>query len=240
MMTTAARTFSPQRNPIEALYDLIYEVKFSRHVPLTVVLLSAIYAVFRSQHYLAAAFALPAYVSWPTAIFLELLVLGASAATFIAARASYVAELKREDVGFSRFGVGLALLSLVVAFVALLGVAWADAWLVTQDAAPAFLMTLAQAVQALFIVSFIIQSLLEERARLRSEFAAYQRRQTAEGRASLRPFVCPFCGSDHQTQQALFGHSGKCQPAQLISAPERKERLLEAVTTGRKLLEESV
>lgn len=232
-----ARAFSPQQNPIQALFDLIYEVKFSRHVPLTVVLLSAIYAVFRSQHYLSAAFKLPAYVSWPTAIFLELLVLGASAATFIAARASYVAELKQEDVGFSRAGVLLALLALVVAFVAMLGVAWADAWLVTQEGAPAFLMTLAQATQGLFIVSFIIQALLDERARLRAEFARYQREQTAEHRAQLRPFVCPFCESDHGSQNALFGHTGKCGAAQLVPVDERRQRLLDAVAVGRKMLE---
>ena len=232
-----ARGFSPQRNPVQALFDLIYEVKFSRHVPLTVVLLSAIYAVFRSQHYLSAAFSLPNYVSWPTAIFLELLVLGASAATFIAARAAYVAELKQEDVAFSQVGVGLTLLSLVVAFVAMLGVAWADAWLVTSEAAPAFLMTLAQATQALFIISFVIQALLEERARLRKEFATFQREQTAAHRAQLRPFVCPFCESEHQTPNALFGHTGKCAAAQLVPADERRARLLDAVAIGKKLLE---
>jgi hypothetical protein len=231
------RTFSPQRNPVQALFDLIYEVKFSRHVPLTVVLLSAVYAVFRSQHYLSAAFKLPAYVSVPTAVFLELLVLGASAATFIAARAGYVAELKREDENLSLAGVTLALLSLIVAFVAMLGVAWADAQLVTNDAAAALLMTLAQATQGLFIVSFIIQALLDERARLRVEFARYQREQTAEHRAQLRPFVCPFCESDHGTPNALFGHTGKCGAAQLVPAEERRAKLLDAVAVGRKMLE---
>lgn len=188
MTALAGSRFTPQRNGLEALLDLVYQVKFSRHVPLTVVLLSAVYAVYRSHHYLSAAFGMPWYVAAPTALFLELLVIGASAATFIALRAEYVAQLKAEDVGLSRWGVGIALTSLVVAFVALLGVAWADAWLITQEPMPALLMTLAQATQGAFIVGFIISALLDERAALRLEYANYERAKVAQ-----LVSTCPHC-----------------------------------------------
>lgn len=177
--------FVPKQSGVSALLNKIYEIKFSRHVPLTVVLLSAVYAVYRSQHYLTEAFKLNPYVSIPTAIFLELLVLGASAVTFIAFRNSYIAQLKAEDQDLSNLGVTVALTSLAVAFITLLGVAWADAWLVTHDYLGSFLMTLAQFVQASFIVGFIVNSLLDERAVLRVEYETYQRdkRETEEKEA---------------------------------------------------------
>lgn len=196
-MTTAV--FKPKATPLEALLNKVYEIKFSRHVPLTVVLLSAIYAVYRSHHYLESAFRLPTYVSLPTAVFLELLVIGASAATFIAFRQSYVAELKNEDVELGRIGVRMALTSLAVAFVALLGVAWSDAWLITEDFVASFLMTLAQFVQAAFIVGFIVTSLLDERASLRLEYAEYQQRRIEEvnkaaaEKAKFNANHCPYC-----------------------------------------------
>ena len=92
-MALATSGFQPNASA-RALLDQIYDVKFSKHTPLIVVLLSMIYTVFRSADYLARAFHLPALVTWPTAIFLELLVLAASASVFIALRNVYVAELK--------------------------------------------------------------------------------------------------------------------------------------------------
>ncbi len=184
-MTTG---FMPKQNGISALLNKVYEIKFSRHVPLTVVLLSAVYAVYRSQHYLGEAFKLGVYVRIPTAIFLELLVLGASAVTFIAFRENYVATLKGEDEDLSRLGVNVALTSLAVAFAALLGVAWADAWLVTGDYLASFLMVLAQFVQASFIVGFIVTSLLDERAALRKEYADYK-----QDMARFNATHCPHC-----------------------------------------------
>lgn len=191
MPALATAKFTPTRNGLEALLDKVYEVKFSRHMPLSVVLLSAIYAVYRSQHYLAAAFHMPWYVALPTALFLELLVLGASAATFIALRGEYVAQLKSEDVDLARWGVHIALVALVVAFVALLGVAWADAWLLTGEAMPALLMTLAQFTQGAFVVGFIVSALLDERAALRAEYADYERSKIA-----LVVNTCPHCGRE--------------------------------------------
>lgn len=204
--------FTPKYNGVTALLNKIYEIKFSRHVPLTVVLLSAVYAVYRSQHYLTNAFKLNSYVSVPTAIFLELLVLGASAVTFIAFRNGYIAQLKGEDQDLSNLGVIVALTSLTVAFVTLLGVAWADAWLVTKDILGSFLMTLAQFVQASFIVGFIVNSLLDERATLRREFESYQKdkraaeereikdrqdraEKEAEEKAKFLATHCPYCKS---------------------------------------------
>ena len=172
MTITTTRSFQPVSGA-RALLDQIADLKFSKHVPLVVVLLSAMYAVYRSQHWLSVAFALPLYVALPTALFLEALVLAAGAAVFIACREAFVAEIKHKDQDLAGIGVYLSLSLLAVAFVALLGIAWADAWLVTGDMLASAIMVLAQGAQAGLLVTFIISALLDERDRLRTQYADY-------------------------------------------------------------------
>lgn len=186
-MMAQVATFNPKTH-LQALLETLYEVKFSKHTPLVVVLLSMIYTVYRTHHYLHLTFALEPVVSWPTAIFLELLVLAAAASLFIALRGMYVAELKDEDAHIAQWGVYLALTVLVVAFMAMLFVAWSDAWGVTQDYVPAFVMSLAQVAQAILICCFIITATLEDRAKLRTEFADYAR-DLKQRQANQ----CPYC-----------------------------------------------
>lgn len=157
----------------QALLDQIYDVKFSKHTPLVVVLLSMIYTVFRSADYLGRAFKLPMFVTWPTAIFIELLVLAASASVFIALRNAYLAELKEQDTGRSKAGFYIGLTALGLAFVALLFVAGADAWEVTGQIVPTFIMVLIQGSQMLFMLSFIVAADLDEREKLRADFIDY-------------------------------------------------------------------
>lgn len=186
-MTTQGATFKPAGG-VRALLDQIAEVKFSKHVPLVVVLLSAVYAVWRSAHYLMVEFKLGWYVAAPTALFIELLVLAAGASVFIAQREAFVAELKQEDERLAQWGVHLTLTLLLVAFLALLGIAWADAMLVTGDTLASLIMVLAQAAQAGLIMAFIVSALLDERSKLRDQYAGWQR-QIAQQRAS----ECPYC-----------------------------------------------
>lgn len=183
-MTTG---FHPQSGA-QALLDQIYDIKFSKHTPLVVVLLSMIYTVFRSADYLARAFKLPAIVTWPTAVFIELLVLAASASVFIALRNAYVAELKGIDVSRSRWGLYIGLIALGAAFVALLFVAGADAYEVTKQAIPSIIMTLIQAAQMLFMLGFIVAADQDEREKLRIEYADYQT-MTIQTQARQ----CPYC-----------------------------------------------
>lgn len=187
-LNTQRTNFNPSAG-IHALLDTLYRVKFSKHTPLVVVLLSMIYTVYRTQHYLKITFTLDPFVAWPTAVFLELLVLAASASVFIALRGAYIAELKDEDVDMAEWGARISVLALVVAFVALLGVAWADAWALTEQPAPALLMTLVQATQMLFVFCFIIAANLEERERLRTEWNEAVKAGTIE-----RANSCRFCG----------------------------------------------
>jgi hypothetical protein len=186
-MATNETAFKPQSSA-SALLNQIYDVKFSKHTPLIVVLLSMIYTVFRSADYLARSFKLPALVTWPTAIFIELLVLAASASVFIALRNAYVAELKNIDVERSRWGLYIGLVALGAAFVALLFVAWADAYEVTQQTIPAVIMTLIQGAQMLFMLGFIVAADQDEREKLRETYADYQ--QTT---AQIRAGQCPHC-----------------------------------------------
>jgi hypothetical protein len=175
------RTFNPGSD-FAALLNRIYEIKFSRSVPLVVILLSGIYAIYRSMHYISSSFHLDWFIAAPTAISIELLVLGASANVFIQLRRDYVAELDKQDRGITQWGVHLGMLLLTIAFLALIGIAGADAWKLTQDYVATFLLTLVQIAQSGFIVSFVISALLDERDDLRSTYADLSRR------------TCPYCG----------------------------------------------
>jgi hypothetical protein len=187
-MTIQATTFEPSRSGVKALLDQLYDVKFSKHTPLVVVLLSMIYTVYRTRDYLARTFRLADLIAWPTAVFIELLILAASAGVFIALRAAYVAELRQRDQGRSWVGVVIALLLLAAAFVALLIVAWADAYALTHDAAPALVMTLIQFSQMLLVCLFIMFADGEERELLRQQHASYQIATTQQ-----RAGQCPHC-----------------------------------------------
>lgn len=175
------KAFTPGSD-FQALLDKIYEVKFSRSVPLFVILLSGIYAIYRSTHYIMAAFHLAWYIALPTAISIELLVLGASANVFIQHRKAFIAELTKQDESIANAGVQLSLALLLIAFLALIGIAGADAWMITHDYVASFLLTLAQIAQSGFIVSFVITALLDEREDLRGDYADAARRS------------CPWCG----------------------------------------------
>lgn len=181
MMTTSATTFNPVSGA-KSLLDQLYDVKFSKHTPLVVVLLSMVYTVFRSADYLDRSFHLPWFIAWPTAIFMELLVLAASASVFIALRNVYIAELKQEDVTQSKIGLSIGYLALGLAFLALLFVAGADAYEVTKALVPSFIMVLIQGAQMLFMLGFIVAADLDEREKLRLQFADYRRG------------TCQYCG----------------------------------------------
>lgn len=186
-MALATSGFRPNTSA-KALLDQIYDVKFSKHTPLIVVLLSMIYTVFRSADYLARAFKLPVLVTWPTAIFLELLVLAASASVFIALRNVYVAELKQQDESRSKWGLYIGFVALALAFVALLFIAWADAYEVTKQTIPALIMTLVQGTQMLFMLGFIVAADQDEREKLRAFYADYQKTLTQDAAGK-----CPHC-----------------------------------------------
>lgn len=186
-MTATAQTFNP-KSGARALLDQIYDVKFSKHTPLIVVLLSMIYTVFRSGDYLTRVFALPWYVTWPTAGFIELLVLAAAASVFIALRAAYIAELKQQDEQRAKMGVYVGFVLLFLAFLALLFVAGADAWKVTGALVPSLIMVVIQACQMLLLIGFIIAADLDEREALRVQYADYKR-ETVKNAANQ----CPHC-----------------------------------------------
>jgi hypothetical protein len=185
-VTTTA--FQPKEGGVKALLNQIYDVKFSKHTTLVVVLLSMIYTVYRTQHYLGKAFKLDAWVAWPTSIFIELLVLAAGAAMFGALRNAYIAELKAIDQQRAKVGVWLAGIALGAAFLALLFVAFSDAWLLTHEAVPTLIMAMVQITQMLFIVGFISAADQDERERLRVEYRDYQA-ETAQRLAN----ECPHC-----------------------------------------------
>lgn len=215
------------KSSIKALLDQLYDIKFSKHTTLVVALLSMIYTVYRTQHYLIAEYGLGSYVAWPTAVFIEMLVISAAAAVFVAMRNQYIAELKGEDAERSKLGVTIAQVSLVAAFVALLFVAFSDGWRLTHQIIPTSIMALTQFSQMLFIVGFISASDLDERRKLRAELENYQEQVERDRQAELErkhmeaeqrerdkereqyekehPYVCG-CGDRFKTRKGLSSH----------------------------------
>lgn len=186
-MATKAQTATAP-NSFEAFLNLLYEVKFSRHVPLTVILLSAVYAIYRSTHYFESAFKLAWYIALPTATFIELLVLGCGALVFITNRDLFVAEQRKQDIGIAQLGAAASVTLLGIALAALIGIAWADAWLVTGQTQPSVIMTLVQVGQSGMIILFVITALLDERELLRTQEA-----DRVKAEAARRANECPYC-----------------------------------------------
>lgn len=185
---------SRQYNPpsaTRALLDWLYDVKFSKHTVLIVVLLSMVYTVYRTEHWMQAEFHLDPLVAWPAAIFVEALVLAASAYTFGALRASFIAELKGADDRRSYAGIFAGATVLLAAFVALLFMAWSDAWRLTELIVPTLIMTLIQFSQMLLVIGMISSADLEERDRLRQHYAGWQREA-----AQIAASECPHCHKD--------------------------------------------
>jgi hypothetical protein len=193
-MTTQAQTWSPGSS-VKALLDQLYDVKFSKHTPLVVVLLSMIWTVYRTYDYLGRAFKMPMAIALPTATFIELLILAASASLFIALRTVFIAQLRDLDRGRAWVGVGIAALALVAAFVALVFVAWADAWALTGEYVPSIIMSLIQVTQMLFMCGFIVAADSDEREKLRQQFEGHKRADDEAARATIqqRASQCPYC-----------------------------------------------
>lgn len=186
-----------------ALLHHIYKGKFSILVPLFVVLLAGIYAVYRSTHYLINRFSLDPWIALPTATFIELLVLGSGALVFITLRRVFIAM--QESIRIDRWiAYGSAVASGVlmgVAFAALLSIAWADAWLITADHLASALMLLVQITQSGMILVFVLVSLLDEQKILRKAHAEqlHQQQQAADEAARAAALA-----EQQQQQQALL------------------------------------
>ncbi len=199
--------FQPKRSAVKALLDQIYDVKFSKHTTLVVVLISMVYTVYRTEHYLATAYHLEWFVAFFASLFIELLVLAAGASMFVALRGLFIAELRERDAPRASVGVWIAGLCLGAAFLALVFVAISDAWLLTHEYVPTAIMSLVQIAQMLFVVGFIVAADLDEREQLRKEHADYADQLTekekerqkqedlelAEKRARAAR-SCPYCG----------------------------------------------
>lgn len=162
----------------KALLDQVYNIKLSKHITLVVVLLSMIYTVYRTDTWLKATFSLGYIVAAAASLFIELVVLAAAAGVFNSLRDAYIAELKNQDTKRAKLGIGAFSIGLFLAFVALMFIAWSDAYLLTKEFMPSLIMTLTQITQMLFVVGFIWSADLDERAKLRTAFTAYLDKQT--------------------------------------------------------------
>lgn len=188
-MAAQTLAFKPQRGSAKALLDHIYKVKFSKNVPLVMVLLFAVFAVWRSNHYIMASIGASAWISIPLAICIETAMLASGAAAFISMREAYIRELKDEDAQRARLGVYVSYVMLAVTTIALLLIAGADGAMESNgDIWFVALMLLIQFVQSCAILVFINIADLEEREIVREEYGNYQQ-QAAQQNANQ----CPWC-----------------------------------------------
>lgn len=199
-MAVSSTYFEPRSNSFKALLDKIYEIKFSRHVPLTMILLFAVFAVWRTNHYVAAQLQVGLLVSGALAICIEMAMLAAGASCFISLREAYVKELRGEDADRSKLGVWASFIMLGVTTIALLVLAAADGYLESAGSWTfVILMLLIQFVQSCAIVVFINLADLEERQLLRDQHKAYMlemaRKSTQEREAAIikQAKECPYC-----------------------------------------------
>jgi len=187
-MTTQAIPFQPESH-LKALFDHIYEIKFSKHVPLVMVLLFAVFAVWRTNSYISTTMGVDWYISGSLAVCIELLLLASGAACFMTMRAAYIRELKQEDAERAKFGVWCAYAMTILASVVLVGIAGADgAKESSGNLAFIFIMIVLQLCQSCIIGVFINIADLEERDKLRLAHEAHKRALT---RQSVNE--CPYC-----------------------------------------------
>jgi hypothetical protein len=132
-MTAATVQFNPVSS-LRALLDQIYTIKFSKHVPLVMVLLFAIFAVWRTNHYVAAQMSVGLVVSVSLAVCIELAMIAAGASCFISMREAYIRELKGEDHDRAKLGVRASYVMLAVTTVALMVLAGADGHMESSSA----------------------------------------------------------------------------------------------------------
>jgi hypothetical protein len=175
-MATQTQHFEAAENGVTALLNKIYEIKFSRHVPLVMILLFAVFAVWRTNHYVALQLNVGWVVSLSLAVCIELAMLAAGASCFISLREAYIKELRKEDNERAKIGVYAAFIMLGVTTLALVVLAGADGYLESNgNRIFVFLMLLIQFVQSCAIVVFINIADLEERAILRKQHVDYIR-----------------------------------------------------------------
>ncbi len=188
-MTIAFDDYRPKRNALAALLDIVYHAKFSKHVPLVMVLLFGVFAVWRTQHYIAAQITTLPVVSWSLAVSLEIAMIAAGALCFISMREAYVRELTAQDAERARFGVGVSFVMLAITTLALLILAGADGHMESGGNLPfVLLMLLVQFMQSCAVLVFINLADMEERDKLRKEYADYKATQ-----AQRAATTCPHC-----------------------------------------------
>lgn len=198
-MTTLARNirqFTPSRTNGQALLDRIYGAKFSKRIPLLMVLCFAGFAVWRTHHYITVRTGVNPIVGILLALSIELAMIGSSALCFITMRASYVHELREQDAHRSAIGVRISYLVMAVTTIALLLLAGADAGVESNgDFVFIALMTMIQMVQSCAIIIFVNIADVDERDLVRDEHIQYLRDQEALRRAEIQSKAneCPHC-----------------------------------------------
>lgn len=201
----ASMTWFRPTSGIKALLDQVYAIKFSKHVPLVMILLFAVFAVWRTNNYVAHQMSVSWLVSGSLAICIELAMIAAGAACFISMREAYIRELKQEDAERARLGVYISFAMLGVTTLALMVLAGADGHMESGgNIAFVLLMLLIQFVQSCAILIFINVADLDEREKLREQF-----RQNHQKNIQQKASECPYCHK-HVAPNNRARHMNSC------------------------------
>ena len=157
------------------------------------ILLSGAWAIHRTMHFVMNSFQLDWQIALPAALFVEIIVLSTAALVFIQFRNVFIAELRDQDATIVMVGAWGGLILLGIALATLIGIAWADAMLITQATFPALIMSMIQIVQSGTIMIFISSALFEERHVLREQYKDLAE-QLRQRQARERQECCQYCG----------------------------------------------
>jgi hypothetical protein len=181
--------------------DWFKGVKSSLRFVLAIVLVFAVYAVYRTEHYAHSVLQLPAALSWAFAVAIESMVLGGSAVQMNANLVAFHKRLHGEDGSRARSTVGLARLATAFGLFGLVLVAALDGYQLSSNPLVWVMLVAIQLVQMLFIVCFTALEFIERSDQLTQKWRAEQAAKQAKAckdenrkqRIAASKRECPQC-----------------------------------------------
>lgn len=199
-------------NFIRMFFDAVLKNKFNIRVPLFLVIMSLLWTVWRSADFAQHVLMFPVAVAWATSVSIEGGVTGAAALAYVALCGLYERQLKKMDVMRARIECGMGFLALITAFVALAGIAYADAWQLTHSFWPALLSVFVQIVQMLFIVNLLLVAERHARDEIRAvaEARAKAERDKRLMESNIAKVKCQYCPL-YYSPRSVKRHEAKCR-----------------------------
>lgn len=144
-------------------------LKFHTKTALMISMLLMVYTVTRTHHYMYTVMHYDNTVAWISAAGLELIIIACGGIVIAALYADYNAELNKIDRGRTIAFCVIGWLGLLLSFIGLGGLAYADAFQVTDNFWLASIGCLFQLGQMIIIIGFVLLADIDQREAIRSE-----------------------------------------------------------------------